>query len=432
MSSLRPWALPLATSIALTDVIAVDQQNSDKSVTLRKITVNDLLQMNDVLLASNNLSEVSNPATALENLGAASLFSPQFVGVPTAPTAPDNTSNTQVATTEFVQNALVAASLGDTATLNVTNSLTVTGTSTLTGPVGGAGFIAAAADAAPVQSVAGRTGNIVLTASDITNIGSIATQAANNVNITGGTITGVTIQLASLGGSVPASEVFAGPPTGADASPTFRRLSTTDVTEGTGLYFTNARASAAAPVQSVAGRTGVITLSPSDIIGLGTIATQASNNVNITGGTISGVSLTVPGLPSGGTARQVLAKIDSTDFNTQWVSEPYRPKLSYPGSPASSAFMVGDYIVDTVTFPANFAGSRFKCRTAPAGSYTIDVRKNGTSVGSIVFAGSATTATFSTVGGATVSVVDGDYIELFAPAGTDTIADIYGTLVGTR
>jgi len=45
--------------------------------------------------------------------------------------------------------------------------------------------------------------------------------------------------------------------------------STDSVTEGsTNLYFTNSRASAAAPVQSVAGKTGVVTLSSSDIQGL--------------------------------------------------------------------------------------------------------------------------------------------------------------------
>jgi hypothetical protein len=45
--------------------------------------------------------------------------------------------------------------------------------------------------------------------------------------------------------------------------------STDSVTEGsTNLYFTDARASAAAPVQSVAGRTGAVTLSSSDV-GLG-------------------------------------------------------------------------------------------------------------------------------------------------------------------
>lgn len=42
-------------------------------------------------------------------------------------------------------------------------------------------------------------------------------------------------------------------------------LSTTDVAEGTSLYFTNARASAAAPVQTVAGRTGAIVLTSSDV-----------------------------------------------------------------------------------------------------------------------------------------------------------------------
>jgi hypothetical protein len=43
-------------------------------------------------------------------------------------------------------------------------------------------------------------------------------------------------------------------------------------------------------VTSVAGRTGTVTLSTSDISGLGTIATQAANNVAITGGTSSGVT----------------------------------------------------------------------------------------------------------------------------------------------
>lgn len=48
--------------------------------------------------------------------------------------------------------------------------------------------------------------------------------------------------------------------------------------------------SVTAPVTSVAGRTGAITLSNSDISGLGTLATQAANNVTITGGSINGVT----------------------------------------------------------------------------------------------------------------------------------------------
>lgn len=48
--------------------------------------------------------------------------------------------------------------------------------------------------------------------------------------------------------------------------------------------------SVTAPVTSVAGRTGAITLSNSDISGLGTMATQAANGVAITGGSITGLS----------------------------------------------------------------------------------------------------------------------------------------------
>jgi hypothetical protein len=47
-------------------------------------------------------------------------------------------------------------------------------------------------------------------------------------------------------------------------------------------------------VTSVAGRTGAVTLSTSDISGLGTIATQNANNVAITGGTATLTSLTTP------------------------------------------------------------------------------------------------------------------------------------------
>jgi hypothetical protein len=60
--------------------------------------------------------------------------------------------------------------------------------------------------------------------------------------------------------------------------------STDSVTEGSvNLYFTNARAAAAAPVQSVSGRTGTITLTKSDV-GLGNVPdTDATARSNHTG-----------------------------------------------------------------------------------------------------------------------------------------------------
>jgi len=55
-------------------------------------------------------------------------------------------------------------------------------------------------------------------------------------------------------------------------------LSTTDVTEGTRLYYTDARASAAAPVQSVAGRTGAVVLTKSDV-GLANVENKSSATI---------------------------------------------------------------------------------------------------------------------------------------------------------
>jgi len=43
-------------------------------------------------------------------------------------------------------------------------------------------------------------------------------------------------------------------------------------------------------VISVAGRTGAVTLTTADVSGLGTISTQAANNVSITGGSITGIT----------------------------------------------------------------------------------------------------------------------------------------------
>ena len=59
----------------------------------------------------------------------------------------------------------------------------------------------------PVLSVAGRTGNVVLTTADIGGLGSIATQSAAAVNITGGAVAGASVTTANatanLSGAVP-------------------------------------------------------------------------------------------------------------------------------------------------------------------------------------------------------------------------------------
>jgi hypothetical protein len=71
-------------------------------------------------------------------------------------------------------------------------------------------------------------------------------------------------------------------------------------------------------VTSVAGRTGAITLTTADVSGLGTIATQAANNVSITGGSITGITDLAladggTGASTAGDARTNLGLVIGTD-----------------------------------------------------------------------------------------------------------------------
>jgi ethanolamine utilization protein EutP (predicted NTPase) len=95
---------------------------------------------------------------------------------------------------------------------------------------------AEAAAAAPVQSFNGRTGAITPQQADYDAFFTTTSEAAaaapvQSVNTKTGAVT----------------------------------LSTSDIGEGTNLYYTNGRASAAAPVQSVAGKTGAVTLDTSNV-----------------------------------------------------------------------------------------------------------------------------------------------------------------------
>jgi len=163
--------------------------------------------------------------------------SPVFTGIPTAPTAVVATATTQIATTAFVGSALtiVVNNLGTMAAQNANNvSITggsITGINALAVDVGGTG--------AAIPSAA-RT-NL--------GLGSISTQNAGNVTIAGGAISNVTID----------SPTITGIPTAPTAPP-----GTNTPQVATTAFVTN-----------VAGS-------------LGTMSSQNANAVDITGGTVAG------------------------------------------------------------------------------------------------------------------------------------------------
>lgn len=132
-----------------------------------------------------------------------------------------------------------------------------------------------------------------------------------------------------------------------------------------------------------------------------------------------------------------LAYIQDTDSivtwnGSAWTGTAIEVTGSVAGAPTSSQVVLRRVFGLPVVFADEFAGSYASAGTAATASTTFTVKKNGSSVGTIVFAAAGTTGTWSTTG-TTVSFAAGDLLEIVAPASADaTLAAVAFTVVGVR
>lgn len=103
----------------------------------------------------------------------------------------------------------------------------------------------------------------------------------------------------------------------------------------------------------------------------------------------------------------------------------------FPFTPIASQLMLKHVFARSVTFPSGLTGSQGKSGVAATAQTDIDIKKNGSSVGTMRFAAAATTPTFIFSSSQTFNA--GDWIDFVAPGTPDTtLADISYTLKGTR
>lgn len=126
----------------------------------------------------------------------------------------------------------------------------------------------------------------------------------------------------------------------------------------------------------------------------------------------------------------LLASVNAlvTAYSTQTIPAPV--KKFFPGSPAASQIVHEEIFTTSTTFPASLTGSAAKAGTAATASTTFTITKNGSAIGTMVFAASAMVPSFTFASAVTFNL--GDVLAIVAPASPDTtLANIVIALLGS-
>ena len=143
------------------------------------------------------------------------------------------------------------------------------------------------------------------------------------------------------------------------------------------------------------------------------------------GGTMTG-AITLPGAPTAALEAATKAYVD-TRFITV---NPYDLAVFFDGIPGADADILRFVAGRAFFLPAGLANSAAHARVAATASYSLEIRRNGASIGSIDWALGANAATFTFASNVQFSA--GDRLAIVAPATPDaTLEDVGITLAGT-
>jgi hypothetical protein len=283
-----------------------------------------------------------------------------------------------------------------------------TGASTLTGYVKGNG-------------TAAMTASATVPSTDVTGLGTMSTQNANAVAITGGTMSGVTVtgyiptteKAAALGvatldagGTVPLSQIPASIQGGVSYQGTWNAATNTPTLSngvGTkGYYYVVSVAGSTNldgitawnvgdwaifngtvwqkvdntdAVTSVNGYTGTVVLTNTDISGFGTMSTQNANSVAITGGAIDGTTI---GATTTSTGKFTTLNA-STNLTTPIVQASNSGGLSLKNSAGTTQISMGAGGGDnaSINVSTNINGTNAQIDISPTGTGHVHINPTG-------------------------------------------------------
>ena len=141
----------------------------------------------------------------------------------------------------------------------------------------------------------------------------------------------------------------------------------------------------------------------------------------------------LPGFNIFGQALQDLSGLTPTSYTLTGAGAVVAPAYvsgSSAGSPGASQVIERFIFATPANFPAGLTGSYGTAGTAATAAASFAIDKNGSTVGMMDFAASATSATFAM--GTATSFAGGDVLTITAPVLPDaTLANLAWTLTGT-